>query len=401
MRSTGKRIVAGAIGLLMVVGFIAFVATGAVRGKLISKGFYETELREQKVYDRLFDDLVQDPAFAPQLDALFGGINVAKEDVAAQVKNVAKPEYIQDLVESAIDAFITYFRGGKLQIDLDITKIVAGIHETMVGYTIKEIEERPVKQSASLEEFAQEAELLVHNLVTEGAIPEYVPTYPIPQEYRQAVAEELVKAGNLDVNNPEHAPAINGLVQAILNDDVALAIKVSVAAMMTQLITQSVLALTDNPYVHRVGEGNDLRFVMSPPEALQTKLAGKLGVVQTAGSAAGWARIVGLMLVLLGAGAIAYVLRDDKRAALRWIGGPLVIGGAIGFVAWTIAKGMVSEKIDGVVSKTGLPVSLKGIMTDVSGGVVDGVTPAFMIPSIVALVLGVALIGASFAIRKQ
>jgi hypothetical protein len=61
---------------------------------------------------------------------------------------------------------------------------------------------------------------------------------------------------------------------------------------------------------------------------------------------------------------------------------------------------MVQTKVDGVVGKTGLPASLKGIMTDVSGEVVNGVSPAFMIPSIIALVIGAALIGGSFALKK-
>lgn len=396
----GRKLAAAGIGLLVVLGFVAFVATGAVRGKLVSKGFFEEQLREQKVYDRLFDDLVEDPAFKPQLESLFGGIDVAPEDVKDQIKNIVKPEYIQDLVESGIDSFITYFRGGPLTIDLEITKIVEGIYQTMIDYTMKEIDERPVKEMGSLDEFAQELMTLVQRMVTEGAIPAYIPRYSIPPEHRAEVADALGQAGKLDINNPQHEDAILALVQAIQEDDIVKAIKVSAAAMMYQLITASVLEITNNEVVRQVQDGETLRFVMSPPASVQTKLAGKLEIVQTASGAAGWARIAGLAVVILGAGGIFFLLRDDKRAALRWIGAPILIGGAIGLVAWTIGKGMVSTKVDGVVGKTGLPESLKAIMTDVSGGVVSGISPAFMIPSIVALAIGAALIGGSFAMKK-
>lgn len=397
----GKKIGAAAIAVLMVLGFVAFVVTGAVRGKLVSKGFYEEALREQKVYDRLFDDLVNDPKFKPQLEALFGGINVAPEDVKDQIKNIVKPEYIQDIVESAINSFISYFRGEELSIDLRITQIIEGITSTMIEYTLKEIDERPVKEMASLEEFAQELTMLIQNLVTDGEIPAYIPRYSIPPEHRAEVAEALGQAGQLDINNPDHAEAIQALVQAIQEDDIVKAIKVSVAAMMLQLIGQSIQALTTNEYVRQVEQDGALQVVLSPPASMQQSLAGKLKIVQTASGAAGWAQIGGIVIVVLGAAGLGFMFRDDKKSAMRWIGVPVFVGGVIGFVSWMVAKGMVTSKVEGVVQKSGgLPESLKKIMTDVSTGVVDGVTPAFYIPSIVAIILGAALLGGSFALKR-
>ena len=95
------------------------------------------------------------------------------------------------------------------------------------------------------------------------------------------------------------------------------------------------------------------------------------------------------------------LFRRDRRAALRWAGTPLVLGGAIGFVAWLVAKGMVATKVEGVVNRSkALPSSLRTIMTDVSGEVISGVTPAFWIPSLAVLGLGVVLVLASFAVRR-
>ncbi len=410
----GKKIGAIAVAVFMVIGFILFVATGAVKGKVMSEGFLGKALAKQRVYDRMFDDLVNDPAFKPQLEALFGGINVKPDDIKDQIKAImgvppcdedtkkagnCEKGYLQDLIESSITSFTRFFNGDKLQIDLKITQIVQGIADTMWKYTEAEIDATPVKEIATEQEIEQELIGMLQKMA-QGELPEYIPTYPIPEDpqIQQALVALLAQAGQLDpAKGPEHEAAIQQIAVHIASNQLVEAIKVSCKTMMYQLIEQSVLALTDNAYVRRV----ESEVVLSPPASIQNSLASKLGMVQTAGEIAGWAQVGGIVIVVLGAAGLGFMYRDDKRAAMRWIGTPVFIGGAIMFITWLVAKGMVTTKIESVVNKSkALPESLRKIMTDVAGEVMNGMTPAFYIPSIVAIVIGAGLIGGSFAIKK-
>jgi hypothetical protein len=395
------RVLAAILSVLVVIGFAVFVGTQAVRGNLIEEGFYERTLRDKKVYDRIYDDLLADKEFAPQIDALLGGVDIKREDVAATIKQIAKPEYVRAMVETAIGGLIRYIQGGKLEFNLDITPVIEGIHGVVIGYAMEEIGQAPVKQSASLEAFVQEFGAVIVSLANEGSLPDVVPSYPIPPEHRMEVAQILVSAGNLDVDNPEHAEVIEGLVGALANDDVAQAIKLSAAALLYQQITESILQLTNNSVVRQAEGKNGLQFVLSPPASVTDKLAGKLKVVQTAGKAASWARILGVVLMVFCLAGIVWIFRGDRIRQLRWAGAPLMIGGVIGFVAWTVGRSLITDKVEGVVAKTGsLPPSLKRIITDVSGSVVTDLTPSFWIPSVVLIAVGAGALGFSFFMRR-
>lgn len=391
-----RRLVAVALGLVMVLGFVGFVATGAIHRTLTSRELYEDQLHDHRVFDRLLDEVARDPAFEPQLHALLGGVDVPLEDVHAQLRNVVTPARLDALAGTSIDALTGYFRGEPLRLELDLTEIVAGVHDAMIAYTIAQIDAKPVCPSASLDAFTRELSLAVSKLVTQGTIPACVPTRSIPPANRAEVADALAQAGRLDLRDPVHAAALREVVAALEHDDVALAIKVSASAMMTQLIDQSVARLTDSPYLRRDGD----RYVLAPPEATRRRLEAQLHVAQVAGQAAGWAQLAGLAVVLVGAALMFVVFRGAPRSAMRWIGGPVMIGGGVALIAWMAARGAIHTTVHQVITRAELPESLRTILTDVSSGLVNGVTPSFLTPSIFGIVIGAALVAGSMAFRK-
>ncbi|HTM19172.1 MAG TPA: hypothetical protein VL172_01650 [Kofleriaceae bacterium] len=401
--SGGSRGLGVVLGILVVVGFAAFVGTQAARSKLGEEDFYKQTLENNNAYDRLYDDMIADPAFAPQLDEMLGGVNVSREDLAATVKQVAKPEYVKAMADSAIKGLTAFFRGEPLVFTLDISAIVEGIHSVAVNYAINEIASKPVKQSESIEAFAQDFRAVITGLATEGAIPEYIPSFPLEAEAdREQVAGILLEVAQLQPDNPDHQEVIGAIANALRADDVATAIKVSAAALLTQVITRSILQLTSNPLIHQepAGEGK-IKFVLYTPDSVNQKLESKLGLAQKAHHHAGWARIVGLLLVLFGSAGIFFIFRSNKVRALRWTGAPLIIAGLLGFIAWLIARKAVTGKVTGVIENSkGLPPSLRNILSDVSSSVVGDLTPSFWIPSFIVMGLGVAAIIASVIMAR-
>ncbi len=384
----------------MVLGFTVFVATNTVRGNLIQDGFYEEALAENNVYQRLYTDLLNDEEFAPQIDKLLGGVNIKREDVEETIKKIAPEDLLEALVEAGIKGLIDYFQGDKLQFKLDITRIVVGIHDIVVGYTVNEVGSTPVKQYATYEEFLEAAKVVVAGL-QQGQIPSEVPYHSIPASDRAQAKEILIATGKLDRKNPEHAEAIAQLEAAIDQDRVDVAIKWSALGVLDPLIKTAIQGLTDNPLVHQEQRDDGVHFILSPPDTVTSKLESKLAIAQTAGTAATWARIAGLAALVIGAVLMVVLFRADKVRALRWVGAPLMVAGAIGFVAWLIARKIVTDKVAATIeSKKGLPASLRNIMGDVAGTVISDLTPSVWIPSLILVGLGAGAVGASFLMKR-
>lgn len=394
MKTFGSVVLAA----LVVVGFVGFLATHTIHANLATDAYFDKVLASSRLYDRLYDELLNDATFAPQIDALLGGIDVKREDAVAAVKRVVKPEYLEAAGKLLVKHLVAHLDNkAGLDLSIDITPIVERIHDVALELAAEGLAKLPVKQAASFDEFAVEFNNILLLMQGQGTIPSALPTYPLDAEQQRQVAAILVQAGGLDDSDPAQAKTVAAINQAVAASDVGRAIRVSADALLAKLIAQSIAILTDNEYVTRDGG----RYLLHPGEETTKKIQSKLAVIQNINQAAGWGQIASFVAIVVALGLLVVIHRHDPRRRLGWPGGALLAAGTLGFVGWLIVRPKAASALAEVAErKQNLPPALRDILADVLNKSVGGLTPTIWIPSVAVAGAGIVLIGFAMGARK-
>src|SRR5438445_564225 len=108
----GKVVASVLCALVVVVGFAGFVATHAVSTHVATEGYFKDALSNNRVFDRMYDELLVDPKFAPQVDELLGGVDVKRADLVATMKQLVTPERLQAMADEIIKHLVAHFGKG-------------------------------------------------------------------------------------------------------------------------------------------------------------------------------------------------------------------------------------------------------------------------------------------------
>jgi len=380
--------------LVLVAGFLGFLATHAVKSRLVDEAYYQDALASSNVYDRLYDELLLDPEFAPQVDALLGGVDIPREKIVVTLKELIKPEYLRQIVNAIVAQLVSYMHEGKkLELTLDITPIVEGVYQFAIKTVVQILDTLPVKQNQSFEEFVQEFQMVLQALKAEGAPPAAIPSYPIPEEAQEQVVLILLGTAGIDPQTEQGQAAGYQLLALVQQNNVAGAIKLTAAQLLDNLIRSKIRELSENKYVQKLESETGIHLLLGPTPAQTESVADKLSIVQQIDGAASWARPLCAALVLLCAAGLFLVWRSDGRRRFLWPGVSLGVAGVLGAVGWLIARGMVeSRATDMVEGKTSLPASLGALLSGVIVERVGGMGTAIFIPSAIVGVAGIVLI---------
>jgi hypothetical protein len=361
--------------IVMIVSFTSFLALHAIHQRVATESYFTNVLATSDVYRRLYDDLLADPEFAPELDELLGGVDVKRADLVATVKQLIPASYLEATAKQVIAHIVVHFDGdAELDLSFDITPIVAGIHDVSLQALSRGLAALPVKRADSYEAFLGELEKVVGALHGEGAIPDAIPSFPIPPEHRAEVAAVIVEAGG----DPAQVE------RAIAHDDVAGAIRGAAGALLERLIATSIDRLTHNEYVKQVGP----RLMFGPGPVISTKIARDVAVIRRLNRAASTGQVVAAIAFVLAFCALLLLHRRD----FAWLGGALVASGAVAFVTWWFARGVAQRDLVSAASSKSLPAAFREILGDVMHNAVADFTPSFWIPAAVCAVLGCVLI---------
>ena len=399
----GKIIASIALAIVIVAAFVGFVATNAVGSHVQTEGYYKQALVGNRVFDRMYDELLVDPKFAPQVDELLGGVDVKRADLVATMKELIPPERIQKMADELIKHLVAHFGvGDKLDLTFDITSIVEGIHDVAIRAAVEGLKAVPARQSESYEQFIAEFQNVIQLLQGQGTLPDAIPTYPIPAEDQDAVAQILIQACGLDENDADQKQAIDFIRDAIGKDDVALAIRVSAAVLLEKLIDQSIAAVTNNDYVSHVdGTDGTTKYFMGPGAEVTATVDEKLALVKQLSDAAKWARIAAGAAFALALVGLVLLHRKRPRALCAWTGAPIALAGVVMMIGWVVIDGIVRGQLGQVAEAPSLPPSFQQILKDVLESSVGNLSSSIWIPSIAAAVIGAVLIGGAFVIRQR
>lgn len=87
------------LAVIAVLAFAAFIGARTVNDVILDPDFYLDALDEEKVFDRVFDDLVNDPSLADATSTFLGGSTAPPEERARQAKAIAPPKDLRSAVK--------------------------------------------------------------------------------------------------------------------------------------------------------------------------------------------------------------------------------------------------------------------------------------------------------------
>lgn len=117
--------------VLAVLCVVVLTLAGTLRGTVLSRGFYQSVLDDERAYDRLYDEVLVDPEAQPVTRSLLARLPVPEGVVTGNLKTVLPPATVRELTDSQIAALLSYLRGDtdSLHLSVDLTPVLANLND--------------------------------------------------------------------------------------------------------------------------------------------------------------------------------------------------------------------------------------------------------------------------------
>jgi hypothetical protein len=134
-RPATKWVITVILGIVFLLALVVFLVANLVSDILLDPEIYNSALEETGVYDRIYTELLADPALEEAISMFLGNLNMdpgLADNILTFTTStlylVLPPDTIQTAVEGAIYGMTAYLRGDteELQTRLDLTAIDAG-----------------------------------------------------------------------------------------------------------------------------------------------------------------------------------------------------------------------------------------------------------------------------------
>ncbi|MCX5554996.1 PI-PLC domain-containing protein [Streptomyces sp. NBC_00038] len=189
----GMRAVRLVAWVLAVLCVVIVTATATARSTVLNAGFYRSALDDQHAYDRVFDQVLVDPAVAPVTRDLLGQLPVPEALVTSNLKTVLPPETLRALVDAQVRHLISYLRGDEnpLSLSVDLRPLTANIGDVAqiyFGDLVASLQERPVADFAQFRANLGQA----MDRLAKGQPPAWLPALSLSEEQAAAATETLL-----------------------------------------------------------------------------------------------------------------------------------------------------------------------------------------------------------------
>ena len=423
------RAIAGLIlGLIIFAGLLYSLVLVNFIQRLEDPEVYKTAINDTDAYNRIYDEVLVDEALADQTGDLLGGVEAeTQEEIVEVLREVMPPSYLREQTENNIDRFTGYLVGDyeELNIYVDLEEPLNRVELSVVNRVDQVIDELEITEpspaslasatasggsgecpEASLALLAAEySEPLAQ--FSDGEIPDSIPSLDIlTPECRASLYDEWYDKILDD-------PSINSETARILEDE-----KESLRRSFVKGDTRELLKEAAGPLVEPVIEDavRDVRRDLSRGDRLDLlqELAeisdefSKDDVQDQAeslkegmGAATGPARIIALLMVIVGALILAAVHLPKPADMLRWPGITLLLGGGVCLAVGIVVNSAVPGRIkDAIVNSTSyapdVPTAAISLAGDMAESFARQVSAGFVPAAVTVLVVGAVLFAASF-----
>lgn len=181
--------------VVAVLSVLVLALAGAARSTLLSRAFYQDVLDEQGAYERLYDEVLVDPASARALRDLLGRIPVPPAQVTSNLKNVLPPATLRTLVDEQIGHVLAYLRGDEavLGLTVDVTPVLTNVGsfaEIYLGDLVASVQGKPAPDFPA---FVQGLSGALEDIAA-GRRPDALPELHLDESAAKSAADTLVGA---------------------------------------------------------------------------------------------------------------------------------------------------------------------------------------------------------------
>ena len=411
------RALAGlALGMVVFAGLIYFLVVVNFSQRLEDPEVYNVAISDTDAYNRIYDEVLVDPALEDQTGDLLGDLQFHERDEAVEVlKGVMPPAYLQEQTEDNIGRFTGFLRH-----ELDDLEIFVNLKEPLervepvvlkeANEIIDQIEVQPPASSeCSREALSKLAGALAELAArfSDGRFPESAPSLEaLTRECRQRGFDRWFDAFLDDpAMNSQAALVLDASREEIrssfIEGDTRAFLKAVALPLVTSLIEDSVADVRRE--LQRGDRFDVLEWLAEESEDLtRDDIEEQAEALRDVVSAAnGPGRIISLVMVIVGSLLMAAVHIPKPSEVLRWPGLSLLMGGgvclAIGFVVNSAVPGQIGEAIADVSSYShDVPVSAVRLAGDLAESFAQQATAGFIPSAVAVMVIGGVLLAASF-----
>ncbi|MGW5739294.1 MULTISPECIES: hypothetical protein [Streptomyces] len=371
------RPVAWAVAVLCTA---VLATTATARHTVLSAGFHQSVLKEQRAYDRVYDEVLVDPQSLPVARDLLGRLPVPEAALTSNLKIVLPPQTLRALADRQIEELTGYLRGEHetLRLTADLRPVltnVGDLAQTYFGDLVASLQRTPEPDfPAFLADLDRAA-----RAVTSGTPPAGLPTFDLTGDQAATAARALLQT----VPEDSRAALRPELEVALESGDVATAL----AAVGPGALSDRVREATERL---RVAAGGETWNITADLDTSQDALAPLHRARSVTHLAQG---VVEPLAALLGAAALVFLWFTGPRAPARrltGLGRALAAGGLLTGLLVLLARLLTAGGL--IATPDSWPPSLSRLVDDVGDAAVDGVIGTAAVTAGILLAAGALLV---------
>lgn len=415
-----ERLLTIVLMVIFVASFLAYLAIQVMTEDVLNARFYTRALERNRIYDRIYTDLLADPALRDVTVQLLGNLRIegtySRETYSYTVsalRLVLPPDVLRSAADRLFTELTAYLSGNRQRLRSNINlskaindpelqqKIIAGVQTVQTELIARARQNRLISED----------ELSVPVLTPETL-------YRQLEDYVRALAEGRLGALPFDITNL----SIRGLSEEQKHEIARILLAPAGERVTNATRLQVEVALADNDLAGAIVIASGELLAVQAEEAahnLQTELkTGTIGGVDAFARLADkkTATIISelndtrelahlfrhdLMLVvilalILSLSGLAALQGTRTRRAFGLLGLMLVLAGTSTLVGWALVEARANlpfeEFTDSALNGAKLPRSLRAMLTDVLRSLQDGVGDSIRQRAAVALLLGTMLL---------
>lgn len=401
------------LGVVFVLAFAAFVLGLVIRRDLLSPELYTTTLAENDVYDRVYTELLADPAVQEQFKEMTGiELDLLTEEGYAQIVSalyvILPPDEMASASGKFFDRLTAYIAGESpelpenLELGSALTPEVLAdrIVRAATAVTVEAVNKATPIVEAGTDQLA-EADLLGYlDQVSEGRLG------PIPQRLIRASTKSLSQLEGERMVNAMLGPAAGTATEetrlqmeaALAADDMPGAIALAVTGRLQIRVTNALVAAEP-----RLAESEALVGLSGAAAQLGQTRDQVVGTLNTVRNYAELLQNLMIPLVILMLTCIVLIIwlnADDLRSALSAAGWTLTAASGVVMALWLIGglvlRSVIRTKLTAAVIG---PASLDGIIDDIVRTFGRGIWSSVWTTAVWWLIIGLVLL--AFANSKE
>jgi len=383
---------------VFVVGFLLLSLVVVVRGRLLDSELYTSALVRTDAYERVYTEVLADPAFAELQEELLGGLGI-DESAATQVRTLAisslrlglPPSTLRRGTETFIGAVLGYVRGdtARLDGDVDVTEVLGRVRDSGVAWVHSRLATAAPLVAPTIEAYRAAVDAFADRLAA-GTVPDRIPEFG-----GAAIDAPRVLDAVFDRLGPDLDPRLRDQIRAdVLSGDERDAL----IEASTPLIAGRAAAATAELRESLEG-GRELDVITELADRAGRSKSEVVARLDTVRDAARWlslpTALLGAALMAGSAAGILWLNRRNLRRAGYLLAAAAIASGLAILGLWAATAAIVGspfEPATGTGPGTwGLPTGLRSLLGDIEATLADALVATVGRLALVPVAAGAAL----------